>query len=137
MTPEQLRALDIEIFKLTHKIEVVAPSLLTYSPVRPSSSTSPDGPVYHRVYTGPDGKKGKWYHTEEDSPHYSTDIADAWRLVELVYEWKFILDMFEGLSGVHYNARFIDDGKEYIGEDITAPLAIALAARDALKASKA
>lgn len=65
-------------------------------------------------------------------PHYSTDIAAAWEVVEKVYDWNFRLERFEGLSKDYYGAQFFLNGEWHYGEADTAPLAICLAALKAV-----
>lgn len=55
-----------------------------------------------------------------EAPHYSTDIASAWKVVESLYEFEFIIEQ----KGTGWKAHF---DSSWAGAE-TAPLAICLAA---------
>lgn len=63
-------------------------------------------------------------------PHYSTDIAAAWQVVEWMKDWNFTLDWL----GSDWQAMFQteDDGEFFVNAD-TALLAICRAALKALE----
>ena len=63
-------------------------------------------------------------------PHYSTQIADAWLVAEKL-ELPFTLQKNKQFKGGHY-ASFIVDKKFKAAQAATAPLAICLAALEAI-----
>jgi len=66
-------------------------------------------------------------------PHYSTDIAAAWLVVEHLRERGYRLNMYESLLGGEYVAMFIGEKGSQCG-GTTAPHAICLSALKAVGA---
>ncbi len=66
-------------------------------------------------------------------PHYSTDIADAWEIVEKLQsqDWACILDNVKDFLG-NWQAHFEKDRRACTAESESAPHAIALAALKAV-----
>lgn len=66
---------------------------------------------------------------DHGAPHYSTDIADAWEVVERLRERGYYLELRGWVQVNDFMACFImPGGKEYCITDNTAPLALCRAA---------
>ena len=94
------------------------------------------------VYIGghPHLTEGEGNYLGGDCPHFSTQIADAWLVVEKLKNTNYnfginiqtIIDLDGGLHDA-WGCYFCDDDMDYETEEDTAPLAICLAALKAVE----